>query len=128
MINIFELSIAIQLNPDPVTAFTRRLVSPCIFIDTINRKIDITWHMEHITPTGVVYNTTAHRQLADNNTLVNIATQEHLTPEQYEAMENKPAVMGEFDFWCMANSQSPFPVLAQVEAYGQVFAQRNGWV
>jgi len=128
MIQTYSSPIIIELTADTVTTFTRRLVDPTIFIDTKNKKIEVIWHMEHITPTGVVYFTSAHRQIADNDVLVNLTTQEHLTIEQYNAMDPQPDVMGEYDFWQLANKNSPFPVMDQVELYGTVFAQRNGWL
>jgi hypothetical protein len=128
MIQNFDSTVDIELMIDPVTMFSRRLTKPCIFIDTINCSIDITWHMEHTTPTGVVYFTTSHRQIADNKVIVNLATQERITEEQYQAIEDKPLCMGEYDYWHYANKNSPFPVMEQIELFGTVFAQRNGWL
>jgi hypothetical protein len=134
MIQTYTAPILIPLLPDPVTTFTRGLVNPCIFIDTINKRIEVTWHMHHTTPTGVLYFTTTHRQVADNTTLVNLTTQERISIEQYEALSiEAPAsiqddFMGEYDYWHLANKSSPFPIMDQVEAFGEVFAQRNGWL
>lgn len=43
-------------------------------------------------------------------------------------VDPKPIVMGEYDFWQEANKNSPFPVMAQVEQLGTLFAQKNGWL
>jgi hypothetical protein len=128
MIQRFNSVVDIELMVDPVTTFSRKLTKPCIFIDTINLSIVITWHMEHTTPTGVVYFTTSHRQVADNTVIVNLATQERITLEQYEELPVKPSCMGEYDYWHYANKNSPFPVMEQIELFGTVFAQRNGWL
>jgi hypothetical protein len=128
MIQTFENEKEIILNIDFDTNFSRKLVSPCLFVDTANKRIEVTWHMQHITPTGILYVTTTHKQVADNDVLVNLATQERMSIDEYQAMDPPPHVMGEYDFWHYANKNSPFPVMDQVEAFGNVFAKRNGWL
>ena len=128
MNHTFTDTIEIPLTNDPVTQFTRKMGKPIINIDTINKSISIIWHIEYFTPTGVLFFTTPHRQVADNDTLVVMATGNHITMEAYNAAEVKPNVMGEYDFWCFANRNSPFDVLEQVEQYGVIFAERSGWL
>lgn len=128
MIQQFDNEVVIDLLVDPVTNFSRKLIKPCLFVDTFNKRIEVTWHMQHFTPTGVLYLTTSHNQVADNSILVVLQSQEHITEDQYNQMDPAPACMGEYDFWHYANKNSPFPVMDQVEAFGVIFAQRNGWL
>jgi hypothetical protein len=121
--------IEIELQPDPVTLFSRKLIDPDIRISTRHKIIEITWHMEHRTPTGSLHYTTAHQQIADNELFVVLETQAFMTLQDYEAApEPKPVVMGEYYYWQQANKNSPFPVMEQVAQLGVLFAQKKGWL
>lgn len=127
MIQTFDFPIIIPLLPDPRNGLQRRMVDPDISISTKAKKITITWHIETTDLLGNV-TTTTDVQYADNTTLVNLVNQQLLTMEEYEAMDPKPPVMGEFDFWKYANTNSPFPVMQQIADHGTLFAIRRGYL
>lgn len=128
MITPYTFEIEIQLLNDPITSFSRKLVYPCIYINTMGKSVDITWHMQHITPTNVVYDVTSHVQVANNSVLVNTLNEERITIEQYNTMEEKPPCMGEYDYLLYVNKNQPFDIMDMVESFGNVFAERNGWI
>ena len=94
MIQTYNFDISIPLLPSPATNLPRALVNPIVVINTFAKVINITWHIETTDLLGEkTYETDT--QIADNNGLVNLSTQEILTVDQYNALVNKPEVMGE---------------------------------
>ncbi len=127
MVQTFNFDISIPLLPDPRTGLARAMVNPIILINTVAQNIQITWHIQTTDLLGGI-TTTTDIQEANNNMYVNLANQQLISPDEYEAMDPKPQVMGEFDFWKYANTNSPFPVMQQIADQGALFAIRRGYL